>query len=174
MKTAVAALIFCCSLAAIAADNHTADVLNRWVGGKWTSDAHFYNTEFSQARTGSSVTTCSWSPDHIFVVCDQDVTDGGAALRFLSVYAFDPKTSTYHFYGLSPEGDRPRTGDVDISTDGARWEYLTKTEIKAKPVWFRTVNQFKDNDHVDWWSEYSTDDRRHWTKTGEGAESRQK
>ena len=174
MKTTVTVLILCCSLPAIAAASQTADVIDRWVGGKWTSDAHFYETEFSKASTGSSVTTCAWSPDHIFVVCDQDVTDNGATLRFLSVYAFDPKSSTCHFYGLSPEGDRPRTGDVDISADGARWEYVTRTQIKDKPVWFRTINQFPDNDHVNWWSEYSTDEGRHWTRSGEGAESRKK
>ncbi len=85
MKTTVTVLLLCCSVPALAAASHSADVLDRWVGGKWTSDAHFCETEFSKASTGSSVTTCAWSPDHIFVVCDQDVTDNGAALRFLSV-----------------------------------------------------------------------------------------
>ena len=103
--------------------------------------AHFVDTAYSKAGTGGGVSTCAWSPDHIFVVCDQDVKDNGTALRFLSIYSFDPKTSTFHFFGLSPEGDRPRTGDVNITADGTHWEYLTKTTMKEKPVWFRTVNQ---------------------------------
>ena len=175
MKKILAALLLCFSLPVLADDTKpTADVLNRWVGGKWVGDARFFDTDYSKAGTGGGVSTCVWSPDHIFVVCDQDVKDNGTALRFLSIYAFDPKTSTYHFYGLSPEGDQPRTGDVSISTDGAHWEYLTKTTIKEKPVWFRTVNQFLGNDKVEWWSEYSTDQGQHWTKTGEGSEKRQK
>lgn len=159
----------------LAADTKpTADVLNRWVGGKWVGNAHFFDTEYSKAGTGGGVSTCVWSPNHIFVVCDQDAKDNGAATRSLSVYSFDPKNGTYHFYGLSPEGGRPRAGDVSISADGAHWEYLTKTEIKGKPVWFRTVNQFFANDKVEWSSEYSTDEGQHWTKTGEGTEKREK
>jgi len=174
MKTALVLVIACSSFSTFAADKPTADVLNRWVGGKWVGDAQFLDTDYSKASTGGGVSTCSWSPDHIFVVCDQDVKDNGTSMRFLSVYAFDPKTSTYHFFGLSPDGDRPRTGEVSISGDGTRWEYLTKTTIKEKPVWFRTINQFKGADQVDWWSEYSTDEGQHWTRTGGGKETRQK
>src|SRR5215831_9828526 len=165
MKPVLITLSLLCSLPCLSTDKPTADNLNRWVGGTWVSDARFYDTDFSKARTGSSITKCSWSPDHIFVVCDQDVTDADTKLRFLSVYSFDPKAGAYHFVGLSPEGDRPRTGDVTISADGSRWEYMTKTTIKEKPVWFRTINQFKGADHVDWWSEYSTDEGQHWTKS---------
>jgi hypothetical protein len=175
MKRTLAMLILYCSLPALGADTKpTADVLNRWVGGTWVSDAHFFDTDYSKARTGSSVTKCAWSPDHIFIVCDQAVKDSGEPLQFLSVYAFDPKTGMYHFFGLSPEGDRPRTSDVSISADGAHWEYLMKTEIRDKPVWFRTINQFKGNDQVEWWTESSSDEGQHWTKTGEGSEKRQK
>jgi hypothetical protein len=68
----------------------------------------------------------------------------------------------------------PRTGEVTISAEGTHWEHLTKTEIKNKPVWFRTINQFKNNDQVGWWSEYSIDEGEHWTKTGGGLEEREK
>jgi len=175
MKKLLAVLLLCFFLPVLAADTKpTADVLNRWVGGKWVGDAHFFDTAYSKAGMGGGVSTCVWSPDHIFVVCDQDVKDNGTALRFLSIYSFDPKTGTFHFFGLSPEGDRPRTGDVNITADGTHWEYLTKTTMKEKPVWFRTVNQFLGNNKVEWWSEYSTDEGQHWTKTGEGAEKREK
>jgi hypothetical protein len=174
MKPLLLALILSCVVSSSAAYKPNADVLNQWVGGKWISDAHFFDTDYSKARTGSSITTCDWSPDHIFVVCDQDVKDNGTPLRFLSVYSFDPKTGTYHFFGLSPDGDRPRTGVVSISPDATRWEYMTKTTIKDKPVWFSTINQFSGLNKVDWWSEYSTDEGQHWTRTAEGTEKRQK
>jgi len=174
MKRFAAILLFCTALPALATDKPSADVLGRWVGGKWVGDAHFVDTDFSKAGTGGGVSTCAWSPDHIFVVCDQDVQDNGKAMRFLSVYSFDPAAGSFHFFGLSPDGDRPRVGDVSISENGAHWEYLTKTTIKGAPVWFRTTNQFKSNDQVDWWSEYSKDEGKNWVKTGGGAESRKK
>jgi hypothetical protein len=174
MKCLATIFLFCTSLPALAADKPSADVLGRWVGGKWVGDAHFLDTEYSKASTGGAVTSCAWSPDHIFVVCDQDVKDNGKGMRFLSVYSFDPATSAYHFFGLSPEADRPRTGDVSISENGTHWEYLTKTTVADKPVWFRTTNQFKGTDQVDWWSEYSKDEGTSWVKTGGGAEKRQR
>jgi hypothetical protein len=175
MKRLLAMVAILASLSMWAVDTKpSAEVLNRWVGGKWVGDAHSVDTDYSKAGTGGGVSTCAWSPDHIFVVCDQDVKDNGTAMRFLSIYSFDPKNSAHHFYGLSPDGSRPRNGDVSISSDGTHWEYLTKTEIKDKPVWFRTTNQFKGDDQVDWWSEYSTDEGQHWTKTGWGVEKREK
>jgi len=39
---------------------------------------------------------------------------------------------------------------------------------------FRTINQFSGLNKVDWWSEYSTDEGQHLTRTAEGAEKRQK
>ena len=159
---------------AFAGDKPSADVMGRWVGGKWVLESHALDTDYSKAGSGSGVSTCAWSPDHVFVVCDQDVKDGGQAMRFLSIYSFDPASGSYHFFGISPEGGRPHAGDVAVSENGAHWEYLTKTTVKEKPVWFRTVNQFKNADEVDWWSEYSTDEGKHWTKTGGGTEKREK
>jgi hypothetical protein len=126
------------------------------------------------------VTNCAWSPDRIFVVCDQNNKINGEASRDLSVYAFDPEQGAYQMFGMSPGGGKPRTTelsisrDLSISHDHNRWEYLCNAEVSGKQVEFRTVNVFRDNDHVDWWSEYSADDGAHWVRMGEGKESRQK
>jgi hypothetical protein len=63
---------------------------------------------------------------------------------------------------------------VTITSEGTHWEYLTKTEIGGKPVTFRTINEFRTADHIDWWSEYSIDNGAHWIKMGGGSEKRQK
>lgn len=152
----------------------SADVLGRWVGGKWVGDGKLVVSEYSKAATVGGVTQCAWSPDHVFVVCDQAVTANGKPDRDLSVYAFDPGKGTYHMFGLSPSGERPRVTELTISPDHNRWEYLGKAEIGGKSVQFRTVNLFRDADHVDWWSEYSTDNSAHWVRMGEGKESREK
>ncbi len=151
-----------------------ADVLGRWVGGKWTGEGKMVDSDYSKTMKVGGVSNCAWSPDHIFVVCDQANTVNGKAERDLSIYAFDPEKTEYHMFGMSPGGGTPRVTELTISPDHSRWEYLGSAEISGKTVQFRTVNIFHDNDHVDWWSEYSTDGGAHWVKMGEGKESRQK
>ena len=174
MKPYLAALLLCTALTMFADDKPTADVLNRWVGGKWPLDGKMLDTDYSKATTVTGVSTCGWSPDHVFMICDQSIMEDGKPSRGLSVYVFDNANSTFRFFGLSPSGERPRTSDVTISADGSRWEYFTKTEIKGKPVQFRTINEFRNADHIDWWSDYSTDGGAHWVRMGGGSETREK
>lgn len=173
-RMSFALLFFFVSHAACVNPQPNADTLGRWIGGKWVGEGKLLNTDFSKAMPVGGVTKCAWSPDRIFMVCDQDLLTDGKPGRDLSVYAFDPEKRTYHMFGMSPSGERPRVTDLSISADGNRWEYLNKAEISGKSVQFRTVNIFKDNDHVDWWSEYSADDGAHWIRMGGGKESRQK
>jgi hypothetical protein len=150
-----------------------ADVLNRWVGGKWVGSGQFVDSDYSKANTATATTRCVWSPDHIFVICDQDVNFGGTPMRDLSIYTFDPKTSRFYFYGISLGSEKARNPTLDISENGNRWTYTSTADIKDKSVQFRTTNQFHDDNHVEWWSEYSTDGGKTWTRTGGGKESRQ-
>jgi hypothetical protein len=154
------------SLSLQAAD--AADSLNRWVGGKWVSSGKFVASDYSQANTASATTKCAWSPDHIFVVCDQDILFGGTSMRDLSVYTYAPKTSKFYFYGISLGDEKARTTVLDITDHGGRWVYSSSNEIGGKTVQFRTTNQFHGSDAVDWWSEFSSDGCKTWTKTGEG------
>src|SRR5664279_5582144 len=132
MKPLLAALILFSSLSMFAADSKpNAAIIGRWVGGTWPLEGKMLDSDYSKAMTVTGVSNCAWSPDHVFVVCDQAIIAEGKPSRDLSVYAFDPESSTYHFYGLSPSGERPRTGEVTISADGARWEYQTTTDIKG-------------------------------------------
>jgi len=166
--------VFCCSPLPAADSAASADILNHWVGGKWVSEGKFVDSEFSKANTAKAVTTCAWSPDHIFVICDQDIDFGGTPLRDLSIYTFAPKTGKFYFYGISLGQEEPRHTALEISDNGDRWVYSSSDEIKGKTVQFRTTNQFHNGDSVEWWSEYSTDGGKSWTKTGEGKETRQK
>ena len=165
-------LVFATQLFAADAKPGT-DALNRWVGGKWVSSGQFVDSDYSQANKASAVTKCVWSPDHVFVICDQDINFGGTPMHDLSIYTFDSKSSRFYFYGISLGSEEPRSTTLDISENGERWIYSSRADIKRKSVQFRTTNQFHGNDHVDWWSEYSIDDGKTWTKTGEGKESRQ-
>src|SRR5450631_2951026 len=132
MKPLLLALISCYSLSMLAADpKPTAGVLNRWVGGTWPLEGKMLDSDYSKAMTVTGVSNCAWSPDRVFVVCDQSIV-----------------------------------------ADGAHWEYLSNTEVKGKAVQFRTINEFRTADHIDWWSEYSTDGGAHWVKMGGGSEKR--
>lgn len=174
MTLARLAFIIACSFPVFAADAKPgAEVLNRWVGGKWVGSGHFVDSDYSKTNTASAVTKCSWSPDHIFVTCDQDINFGGTPMRDLSIYAFDAKSSRYYFYGISLGQEKPRSTRLEISEDGGRWTYSSEDTIKGKAVQFRTTNVFHGNDRVEWWSDYSADSGKTWTKTGEGKETRQ-
>jgi hypothetical protein len=144
MKTLLTALILCTSLPLCAADKATADALNRWVGGQWPLDGKMLDTDYSKAMTVTGVSNCGWSPDHIFMLCDQSTNEEGKQSRELSVYVFDPENSTFHFYGLSPSGGRPHSTDLAISPDGNHWVYSNENEIKGKTVKFRTINRARN------------------------------
>ena len=75
------------------------------------------HSDFSKANKASSVTKCEWSPDHIFVICDQDVVFGGTPMRELSIYSFAPKAGKYYFYGVSLGEEKPRNTALDISEE---------------------------------------------------------
>ena len=149
-------------------------ILDRWVGGKWVGSGQFVDSAYSRANKASAVTKCAWSPDHIFVICDQDINFGGTPMRDLSIYTYAPKTSKYYFYGISLGQEKPRNTALDITDHGQRWVYSSTDQIKGKAVQFRTTNQFHGNDTVEWWSESSDDGGKTWMKTGEGRETREK
>ncbi len=167
------AFILLCGISLFAEDKFpSADVLNRWVGGKWVGEGHFGDS--GQANKANWVTRCALSPDHIFVICDQDVNVGGKPMRDLSIYTFAPKTSKFYFYGVSLGEEKPRSTALEISDSGNRWVYSSADQNKGKDVQFRTTNQFRNDDTVEWWSESSDDGGKTWTKTGQGTETRQK
>lgn len=151
-----------------------ADALSRWVGGKWVGSGEFVDSDYSKASKVGGVTRCDWSPDHVFVICDQDVDFGGTPMRDLAVYAVDPKTGHFFFYSVTPSGEKPQVGTIEISKDGDRWVYPGSYEKDGKTIQFRTVNQFHGKDQVEWWSESSADGGKTWTKTGSGKETRGK
>ncbi|MGC2108242.1 MAG: hypothetical protein WA655_01915 [Candidatus Korobacteraceae bacterium] len=164
-----------CSVTLFAADpTPGVKVLNRWVGGRWVGTGQFVDSAFSKSNKSSATTKCAWSPDHMFVICDQDIDFGGTPMRDLSVYTFALKNSKFYFYGISLGEEQPRHAALDITENGDRWTYSSTNEIKGQTVQFRTVNQFHGNDAVEWRSEFSTDGGKSWTKTGQGNETRQK
>ena len=161
-------------IAASAADKPSAEILGRLVGGQWPLTGELLDTPFSKAGKITGASRCAWSPDHIFVVCDQELLVGDKPERELSIYAFDPNTARFHFYSVTPTSDRASNGSLDISDDGNRWIYFGTGEAGGKTVQYRTTNEYHGPDHVDWWSEVSTDNGKTWIKTAFGKETHEK
>jgi hypothetical protein len=166
-------LFFLLSNPCFAADKPSADILGRWVGGKWPLTGELLDTPFGKAAKITGMSRCAWSPDHVFVVCDQELHVGAKSERELSIYAFDDKAGKFHFYSLTPASDHASNGSLEISDDGMRWIYFGTDEIGGKTVQFRTTNEYHGTDQVDWWSEASTDNGKTWIKTAFGKETRE-
>ena len=130
-KLISALCLLCCFMPAADSAKPSAEVLGRWVGGRWTGEGKLLDTDYSKAMIEGGVTNCAWSPDHIFMVCDQANTIAGKPERDFSVYAFDPEKAEYRMFGMSPGGGSARVTELTISPDHNHWEYLGKTEISA-------------------------------------------
>ena len=124
----------------------SAHLLNRWVGGKWVGDGRFTDSDYSKKNTATVVTHCSCSPDHVFVVCDQDVNFGGTPMRDLSIHAFDPKSGQYYFYRIIYRPGESAQHEAGHQRRRQRWMYSSSQTIKDKVVDFRTTNLFHGND----------------------------
>ena len=172
MKATSAITFLLCAMCLAATDKPKSDVLGIWVGGSWPLEGKMLDTEHSKAATLTGSSSCAWSPEHVFVVCDEIVYVNGNPERNLGVYSFDKANDIYHYVELTPQGTRPIVNDLVISDDGKRWEY--RGTSSAKGVRYRTVNLHQDADHIEWWSEYSTDEGQHWTRMGGGTETRKK
>ena len=97
MKLVISILLLCASLPLVATDKPNADVLGRWVGGTWPLEGKMLDTEFSKALTVTGVSNCGWSPDHVFMICDQSLLEDGKPSRELSAYVFDPEKGRFIF-----------------------------------------------------------------------------
>ena len=78
------------------------------------------------------------------------------------------------FTGCHPKGERPGALTSSSQPTAIIGSTQSKNEIKGKTVQFRTINEFRNPDYIEWWSEYSTDGGAHWVKMGGGSEKRQK
>ena len=134
----------------------TADVLGRWVGGKWVGEGKLVDSDYSKAMA------VGWG-DQLRVVSRPHLR----GLRPEQYGRWKGDTRPFRLLLLDPEkaassnvrdhaGWRKAAGtELTISADHNRWEYLGDAEIAGIPVQFRTVNVFRDNDHVGWQAEYS-------------------
>jgi hypothetical protein len=136
--------------------------------GTWTSPGTLLDTPYSKAGSASATTTCAWSSDHVFMICQQITMLNGKPGNALSIYTYDAAKSQYHFFNLGPDG-----GDGSIVTvTGDTVTYTNSFTDKAKEVTIRTLNIWSRPDFYRWRTEYTTDSGKTWMLMASGTSER--
>lgn len=128
--------------------------------GKWETEGAFTGGQ----KTSTSL-ECRWSPQGVYLVCDQLVRMGGEHRQF-TVYSYDSKTGNYSYTTLADPGAKPSSGGITIK--GNLWTYESSFEANGKTTMVRTTNEFVD-DKTEVFKVASSDDGgAHWKIALEG------
>jgi hypothetical protein len=128
--------------------------------GKWETEGAFASGQ----KTSTSL-ECRWSPQGVYLVCDQLVRMAGEHRQF-TVYSYDSKTSNYSYTTLADPGAKPSSGGITIK--GNLWTYESSFEANGKTTMIRTTNEFVD-DKTEVFKVASSDDGgAHWKIALEG------
>jgi hypothetical protein len=157
--------VLCLALALFAAG--PIDQLDRF-SGTWHGQGTFVETPYSTAGTSSATTTCAWSGDHLFMVCQQAVTMNGKRDDNLAVYSYDDAAGAYRFFNIRPG----RITSTPITVDGNTITYPFSFTDKGKNVTIRTLNVWKNANLYTWRTEYTIDGGAMWTLMASGTSQR--
>lgn len=176
------AALFACALLAAGASRavsahrpHARDALDALDAlapfrGEWEGTGETYATPYSAAGMVRVRTSCEWTRNRGFLLCDQLIHEGGRTENDLSIYTYDDSTRAYHFFGISRGVARARTPSLTIAAH--TWTYASAFDDRAgRHVRIRTVNDVRDT-LITYRTEYTTDDGAHWRLMGRGASHR--
>jgi hypothetical protein len=128
------------------------DELDRFAG-TWQSQGTFLETPYGKASSSSATTTCAWSIDHAFMICQQNVSMGGKQEDDLGIYTYDATANVYRFYNVRASA----TTSTTITVAGNTITYPFSFTDNGKNVTIRTVNIWENANLDRWSSEYSID-----------------
>jgi len=143
------------------------DELNRFAG-TWQSQGTFVDSPYQKAGTATATTTCAWSIDHAFMICQQSVLMSGTPDSDLGIYTYDPVANVYHFYNVHES----RTTSSTILVDGNTITYPFSFTDNGKSVVIRTLNVWQNPDAYTWRTEFSIDNGTTWALMGSGKSER--
>src|SRR5262245_23578903 len=104
--------------------------------GKWATEGSFVGTD----NKISSTLECRWSPQGIFLVCDQLVKLPGGDHHQFTAYSYGK--DGYSYTTIADPGAKPSSGKIEIQ--GNVWTYSSSFENNGKTVQIRTTNEFTD------------------------------
>ena len=139
------------------------DALDRFVG-TWQSTGTFVNSAYSNPKTVTATTTCAWSNDRVFLICQQSVLADGKPIEAVAIYTYDDAAHKYHFYTVGTG----RANGTDLSVKPDTIEYDDSFTDGSKKVLSRTLNVWESPQRYTWRAEYSLDGGATWTLMGSG------
>jgi hypothetical protein len=138
--------------------------MNVWVG-RWQSETRVLNTPYSEAASVTSEMTCSWSPNHGFVLCDHLMHGVDGTTNSLSVYTYDERDKVYKFFGVEKDS-YPR--EVPMQVKGNVWSFGTEVQNQDKTIMFLTSDEFVSDKSMRFRTEFSDDNGQHWKELNQG------
>jgi hypothetical protein len=114
----------------------------------------------------SSTLECRWSPQGIFLVCDQLVNLPGGDHHQFTAYSYNSKDNSYSYVTIPDPGGKPNSGKIEIK--GNLWTYSSGFENNGKTVQIRTTNEFTDPRTEVFKTESSDDDGVTWKTVLQG------
>ncbi len=166
-RTALAMIIAGAAGAPATASAAPIDQLNR-LTGTWQSTGTFVDSPYQKAGTATATTTCAWSNDHAFMICQQSVVMNGTPDSDLGIYTYDPAANVYRFDNVHPS----RTTSSTILVDDKSITYPFSFTDNGKSVVIRTLNVWQGANAYTWRTEFSTDNGATWTLMGSGKSQR--
>lgn len=139
------------------------DQLDRF-SGTWHNQGTFVETPYSTAGTSSATTICSWSADHLFMICPQSVMMAGKRDDDVAIYSYDEAAGAYRFFNIRPG----RIASATITVSGNTVTVPFTFTDKGKNVTIRTLNVWKTADLYTWRTEYTTNGGATWTLMASG------
>lgn len=125
--------------------------------GTWQSRGTWYATPFSRPGSVHGVTTCAWSDNRQYLICQQAFVARGQSDSEIAVYTWNPLTRSYAFYSIG----RSHEVGLTISVGPHTVTYLN-TSARPRKVTFRTLNLFDSPNQYRFETQYSLDGGRSW------------
>lgn len=137
--------------------------------GTWQSHGTFVDTPYSKASAATGTTSCAWSFNKAFMICQQSAWMGGKRDDDVAIYTYDASSEAYRFSNVQ----RSRTTSSVITVDGNTITYPFSFTDNGKNVRIRTLNVWVSPGLYRWRTEYSTDGGATWTLMASGTSQRQ-
>lgn len=144
------------------------DELDRF-SGTWQSRGTFVSTPYSKAHSATGTTTCAWSNDRSFMICQQRVSDNGDVETDVAIYTYDDAAKVYRFSNIQ----RQHTTSMTITVAGNTITYPLAFVDNGKNVSIRTLNVWDNPKLYHWRTEYSLDGGTTWSLMASGTAQRQ-